>query len=150
MPPLGYKSNQTCPSATMRKQHTFVHRVRVSSNAADALAAQVTDEDRARGQIYPPFWKIRTISAHIARAVAQKSYEAGERSLERGIGCFPGRRMGVLDLIVVSLVRGRGTVAGTCFFLTGRCSFSHDQEVRRIRGWRLISLVQAFCPLKGW
>ncbi|GAQ80039.1 malate dehydrogenase [Klebsormidium nitens] len=45
--------------------------------AADTLASLVEDEDRARGQIYPPFWKIRTISAHIARAVAQKSYEAG-------------------------------------------------------------------------
>jgi hypothetical protein len=99
----------------MRKQHPFVHRIRVSSIAADALAAQVTDEDRARGQIYPPFWKIRTISAHIARAVAQKSYEAGEGSLERGIGCLPWRRMGALDLIVVSLVRGGGTVAGNVF-----------------------------------
>ena len=46
-------------------------------SAADALAGLVTDEDRARGQIYPPFWKIRTISAHIARAVAQESYKAG-------------------------------------------------------------------------
>eukprot|EP00271_Cylindrocystis_brebissonii_P012263 TRINITY_DN30516_c0_g1_i1.p1 TRINITY_DN30516_c0_g1~~TRINITY_DN30516_c0_g1_i1.p1 ORF type:complete len:691 (+),score=69.02 TRINITY_DN30516_c0_g1_i1:365-2437(+) len=45
--------------------------------AAEALAAQVTDEDRAAGLVYPPFWKIRSISAHIARAVASKAYEFG-------------------------------------------------------------------------
>ncbi|GBG86717.1 hypothetical protein CBR_g41781 [Chara braunii] len=45
--------------------------------AAEALAEQVTDADRKVGRIYPPFSKIRTISAHIAKAVAVKSYELG-------------------------------------------------------------------------
>ncbi|KAK3253918.1 hypothetical protein CYMTET_36852, partial [Cymbomonas tetramitiformis] len=35
----------------------------------------VTDKDRASGAIYPPFDRIRDISAHVARAVASKAYE---------------------------------------------------------------------------
>lgn len=45
--------------------------------AAEALAAQVSDDDRATGLVYPPIWKIRQISAHIAKAVAAKAYELG-------------------------------------------------------------------------
>lgn len=45
--------------------------------AAEALAKLVTDEDRARGAIYPPIGPIRDISAHIAKAVAQRAYDAG-------------------------------------------------------------------------
>eukprot|EP00897_Mesotaenium_endlicherianum_P008530 jgi/Mesen1/7705/ME000405S07002 len=45
--------------------------------AAEALAGQLTDEDRKMGLLYPPFWKIRTVSAHIAKAVAGKAYEFG-------------------------------------------------------------------------
>ena len=45
--------------------------------AAEALAKLVTDEDRARGAIYPPISPIRNISAHIAKAVAQRAYDSG-------------------------------------------------------------------------
>ena len=45
--------------------------------AAEALAARVTDKDRAQGSVYPPFDTIREISAHVARAVAAAAYDAG-------------------------------------------------------------------------
>ncbi|PIN10659.1 NADP+-dependent malic enzyme [Handroanthus impetiginosus] len=45
--------------------------------ASEALAAQVTEEDYAKGLIYPPFTNIRKISAHIAAKVAEKAYELG-------------------------------------------------------------------------
>ncbi|GAB4852643.1 hypothetical protein Ancab_016858, partial [Ancistrocladus abbreviatus] len=45
--------------------------------AAEALAAQVTQEDFEKGLIYPPFSKIRKISANIAASVAAKAYELG-------------------------------------------------------------------------
>ncbi|KAL8054334.1 hypothetical protein ABFS82_05G132900 [Erythranthe guttata] len=45
--------------------------------ASEALAAQVTEENYAKGLIYPPFTNIRKISAHIAAKVAAKSYELG-------------------------------------------------------------------------
>ncbi|KAL0372146.1 UNVERIFIED_CONTAM: NADP-dependent malic enzyme [Sesamum calycinum] len=44
---------------------------------AEALAAQVTEENYAKGLIYPPFTTIRKISAHIAAKVAAKAYELG-------------------------------------------------------------------------
>ena len=43
--------------------------------AAEALSRLVTDEDRARGAIYPPISPVREISAHIAKAVAQRAYD---------------------------------------------------------------------------
>lgn len=46
--------------------------------AAEALAAQVTQENFDKGLIYPPFSNIRKISAHIAANVAAKAYELGE------------------------------------------------------------------------
>ena len=46
--------------------------------AAEALAAQVTQENFDKGLIYPPFTNIRKISAHIAASVAAKAYELGE------------------------------------------------------------------------
>ncbi|GER25595.1 malic enzyme [Striga asiatica] len=46
-------------------------------NTAEALAAQVTEENYEKGLIYPPFTNIRKISAHIAANVAAKSYELG-------------------------------------------------------------------------
>lgn len=46
--------------------------------AAEALAAQVTEEHFAKGLLYPPFKNIRKISAHIAASVAAKAYELGE------------------------------------------------------------------------
>ncbi|KAL8153335.1 hypothetical protein V2J09_011095 [Rumex salicifolius] len=45
--------------------------------ASEALAAEVTEEDFAKGLLYPPFRNIRKISAHIAANVAAKAYELG-------------------------------------------------------------------------
>lgn len=45
--------------------------------AAEALAKLVTDDDRAKGAIYPPIGPIREISSHIAKAVAQRAYDMG-------------------------------------------------------------------------
>ncbi|KAK1575330.1 hypothetical protein Q3G72_028564 [Acer saccharum] len=45
--------------------------------AAEALAAEVSQENFDKGLIYPPFKNIRKISAHIAAKVAAKSYELG-------------------------------------------------------------------------
>ncbi|MEZ4868213.1 MAG: NAD-dependent malic enzyme [Caldilineaceae bacterium] len=42
--------------------------------AAKALAAQVTEADLALGRIYPPLSRIRAVSAHIAKAVAEVAY----------------------------------------------------------------------------
>lgn len=47
---------------------------------AEALAAQVTQEDFDKGLIFPPFTNIRKISAQIAAKVAAKAYELGESS----------------------------------------------------------------------
>ncbi|KAF2304433.1 hypothetical protein GH714_031346 [Hevea brasiliensis] len=44
---------------------------------AEALAAQVKQENFDKGLIYPPFSNIRKISAHIAAKVAAKAYELG-------------------------------------------------------------------------
>lgn len=45
---------------------------------AEALAAEVTEENYAKGLVYPPFSNIRKISANIAANVAAKSYELGK------------------------------------------------------------------------
>lgn len=45
---------------------------------AEALAAQVSEENYDKGLIYPPFTNIRKISANIAANVAAKAYELGE------------------------------------------------------------------------
>lgn len=45
--------------------------------ASEALAAQVTEENYENGLIFPPFSKIRTISANIAARVAAKAYDLG-------------------------------------------------------------------------
>ena len=45
--------------------------------AAEALGGQVTAADLARGSVFPPFAAIRDISAHVARAVAAATYDAG-------------------------------------------------------------------------
>lgn len=52
-------------------------RDEVFISAAEALASQVTDEDRAAGSVYPPFSKVREISLHVAKAVAQTVHEQG-------------------------------------------------------------------------
>lgn len=51
------------------------------SSTAEALAAQVTEENYEKGLIYPPFTSIRKISANIAAKVAAKSYELGKLSI---------------------------------------------------------------------
>lgn len=45
--------------------------------ASEALAEQVSEDNFARGLIFPPFTNIRKISAHIAAKVAAKAYELG-------------------------------------------------------------------------
>jgi malic enzyme len=58
---------------------------------AEALAAQVTQENFDKGLIYPPFTNIREISAQIAAKVAGKAYELGESDDYRSAPqiCFP-------------------------------------------------------------
>ena len=53
---------------------------------AEALAAEVTDEHRAQGLVFPPLKGIRDISARIAVAVADKAYELGEGKKGEGWG----------------------------------------------------------------
>ncbi|MCO5572877.1 hypothetical protein L7F22_026636 [Adiantum nelumboides] len=43
--------------------------------AADALASQVTNEDRELGLVYPPLNRIRETSTHVAKAVANMAYK---------------------------------------------------------------------------
>ena len=45
---------------------------------AEALAAQVSEENYEKGLIYPPFTNIRKISAQIAAKVAAKVYDLGK------------------------------------------------------------------------
>jgi malate dehydrogenase (oxaloacetate-decarboxylating)(NADP+) len=45
--------------------------------AADALAAQVTEEDLASGRIYPPQSRMREVAAGVACAVARVAFGAG-------------------------------------------------------------------------
>ncbi|KAG8067389.1 hypothetical protein GUJ93_ZPchr0005g15638 [Zizania palustris] len=45
--------------------------------ASRALAEQVSEDNYARGLIFPPFTNIRKISAHIAAKVAAKAYDLG-------------------------------------------------------------------------
>uniref|UniRef100_A0A0E0KZB7 Malic enzyme n=1 Tax=Oryza punctata TaxID=4537 RepID=A0A0E0KZB7_ORYPU len=45
--------------------------------ASEALAEQVSEDNFAKGLIFPPFTNIRKISAHIAAKVAAKAYELG-------------------------------------------------------------------------
>lgn len=52
----------------------------------------MTEENYAKGLIYPPFTNIRKISAHIAANVAAKAYELGKSSTAkwwfRYLSCF--------------------------------------------------------------
>ncbi|MEK9145180.1 MAG: malic enzyme-like NAD(P)-binding protein, partial [Elusimicrobiota bacterium] len=45
--------------------------------AAKTLAGLVTQEDIDKGCLYPPLSKIREVSAHIAKAVAEVAYSRG-------------------------------------------------------------------------
>jgi malate dehydrogenase (oxaloacetate-decarboxylating)(NADP+) len=53
------------------------------SHAAKTLAQLVTDEDIKKGCLYPPLTKIREISAHIAKAVAEVAYARGFARVSR-------------------------------------------------------------------
>jgi hypothetical protein len=59
----------------------FLHSCVRFLGTAEALAAQVTEENFEKGLIYPPFTNIREISAQIAAKVACKAYELGESPL---------------------------------------------------------------------
>ena len=48
------------------------------NQTAEALASQVTEEDYAKGIIYPSFKNVRKISATIAAKVASMAYEYGK------------------------------------------------------------------------
>ncbi|EPS58449.1 malic enzyme [Genlisea aurea] len=45
--------------------------------ASEALASEASEDNYAKGLVYPPFTNIRTISARIAANVAAKAYELG-------------------------------------------------------------------------
>jgi malate dehydrogenase (oxaloacetate-decarboxylating)(NADP+) len=45
--------------------------------AAQALAAQVTDEDLQCGRVFPPAAKMREVAASVATAVAEVGYAQG-------------------------------------------------------------------------
>jgi malate dehydrogenase (oxaloacetate-decarboxylating)(NADP+) len=56
----------------MPTHHTPLHRA-----AAEAVAAQVTEQDFASGLIYPPVRNIRWVSFEVAVKIAGKIYELG-------------------------------------------------------------------------
>ncbi len=53
------------------------------SEAAKALANQVTQHDLELGRVYPSFSSIRRVSAHIAAAVAEVAWRSGLASVRR-------------------------------------------------------------------
>ncbi|KAF7830101.1 NADP-dependent malic enzyme isoform X2 [Senna tora] len=66
--------NVDLTSLCLGKKHKNIY---LCFDAAEALAAQVTQENYDKGLIYPPFTNIRKISANIAANVAAKAYELG-------------------------------------------------------------------------
>ncbi|KAI5069138.1 hypothetical protein GOP47_0015439 [Adiantum capillus-veneris] len=56
--------------------------------AADALASQVTDENRELGLVYPPLNRIRETSTHVAKAVATMAYKLGKLLLTTILLCL--------------------------------------------------------------
>ncbi|CAI7787890.1 unnamed protein product [Closterium sp. NIES-53] len=68
-----------CGAARMRDEMFLAAAEALAAQvrAIEALAAQVSDDDREQGRVYPAIWKIRQISAHIAKAVAAKAYDLG-------------------------------------------------------------------------
>ena len=51
--------------------------------AAKSLADQVSEEDLAKGALYPPLAEIRELSVSIAAAVAEYCFEHGLAQIER-------------------------------------------------------------------
>ncbi|CAI5993849.1 unnamed protein product, partial [Closterium sp. NIES-64] len=61
------------PVVYLHPHHLF--RLTPNLQPTCMCVSQVSDGDREQGRVYPPIWKIRQISAHIARAVAAKAYD---------------------------------------------------------------------------
>jgi len=53
--------------------------------AARALAAQVKPQDLAQGSLYPPLSQVRSVSAHIAAAVAEVAFAQGHAGIARPV-----------------------------------------------------------------
>jgi malate dehydrogenase (oxaloacetate-decarboxylating)(NADP+) len=51
--------------------------------AARALANEASEDDLKLGRIYPSLDRIRSVSAHIARAVAEVAFDQGLARFER-------------------------------------------------------------------
>ncbi len=49
----------------------------LSQSPTGVVCCPGTDEDRARGALYPPVAAVREISMHVAAAVASKAYSGG-------------------------------------------------------------------------
>jgi malate dehydrogenase (oxaloacetate-decarboxylating)(NADP+) len=51
--------------------------------AARALAEQVSPQDLAQGSLYPPLSTVRSVSAHIAAAVAEVAFAQGHAGIAK-------------------------------------------------------------------
>ena len=79
MAPLNSTSSYIFPGVALGAMMCGAKHIRDDAliAAAEALAGQVSEEDKARGSVYPSFHNIRDVSAHVARAVAAAVYDAG-------------------------------------------------------------------------
>ncbi len=62
------------------------------TRAADSLAAQTTDAELERGQLYPDVSRLREISAAGAAAVCAEAFESGLAGAERPADCLAAAR----------------------------------------------------------